>query len=149
MRTVPWVLLASACAGSSPPDDLARADVVGVRSLGGSDGAVQLAVSVRSDETVCGRYADWWEVLDPDGALIFRRILDHSHPDEQPFERDGGPVPIAADDGIVVRAHLLPVGYRGTAQQGSLSAGFEDVELPSGFAAGVEALEPQPEDCLF
>lgn len=51
---------------------------------------------MRSPDRDCGLYADWWEVVGEDGRLLYRRILMHSHPDEQPFTRPGGPVAIAA-----------------------------------------------------
>ncbi len=122
--------------------------MVGVRVEGEAEAAT-VYVTIRSDETGCDRYADWWEVLDPDGALLYRRILAHSHPDDQPFERSGGPVPISDRDEIVVRAHLAPGGYVGDLMAGTAAAGFAVVEREDGWAEAVEDLPPQPEDCLF
>ncbi|MCB0054175.1 MAG: hypothetical protein KDE24_32035, partial [Caldilinea sp.] len=67
------------------------ADVFGV-TVRGDDGAYQFSVEIASPDTGCNQYADWWEVLDSDGNLLYRRILTHSHVDEQPFIRSGGPV---------------------------------------------------------
>lgn len=33
------------------------------------------AVTVKSPDTGCDRYADWWEVITPEGELIYRRVL--------------------------------------------------------------------------
>jgi hypothetical protein len=118
-------------------------------SVTGDEGAYTLFATVLSDETGCDQYADWWEVLTPEGALIFRRILNHSHPDEQPFTRDGGPVPIAGDQEVVVRAHLHPLGFGSTAVAGSVSGGFSPAELEGGFAAHLEMEPPLPEDCWW
>lgn len=147
------------CAGATPqaevpdgqPDDGAApaADVLAV-AASGEAGAYDFDVTVQSDETGCDRYADWWEVLGADGTLIFRRILDHSHPDEQPFTRGGGPVAVDADQSLVVRAHLHPTGYGGAVMSGSVASGFQAAATPdTGFGAGVAALPPQPEACLF
>ena len=118
-------------------------------SVTGEEGAYSFAVTLRSPDTGCERYADWWEVLSEDGALLYRRILNHSHPDEQPFTRDGGPVPVRADQTVWVRAHLHPLGYGGAALKGSVSAGFSAGTPPESFASGVETASPQPQGCLF
>lgn len=135
---------------TTPPGtaDAPAADVVSV-SVTGDAGAYTFAVGVRSDETGCDRYADWWELVTPEGALVYRRILDHSHPDEQPFVRTGGPVAVAADDPLVVRAHLAPGGFVGAAMRGTAAQGFAPITLESGFAADLEAMPPQPAACLF
>ena len=124
------------------------ADVVSVEVTGDS-GAYRFHVGVRSPDTGCDRYADWWEVIGEDGALIYRRVLLHSHVGEQPFERSGGPVPIEADAVVYVRAHMHPGGYGGAAFRGSVRAGFELAELPAGFVAGLAEEEPLPEGCAF
>ena len=59
-------------------------------SVSGDPGRYQFAVTIRSDETGCDQYADWWEVVSESGDLLYRRILAHSHVDEQPFARSGG-----------------------------------------------------------
>lgn len=136
------------------PDTRPRADAVSV-DVSGSPGAYTFSVGIRSDETGCERYADWWEVLRPDGALVYRRILGHSHVDEQPFIRSGGPIPVRADDEVLVRAHLRPNGveapgvYRGAALRGTASGGFEATELEPGFASELETAAPQPGSCAF
>ena len=80
------------------------ADVIGVQ-VSGAPGAYQFNVTIKSPDTGCQQYADWWEVVSEDGRLLYRRVLLHSHVDEQPFTRSGGPVPIQADTVVWVRAH--------------------------------------------
>lgn len=136
---------------TAPPEAttiLLAADVTAV-SASGSDGAYQFSVTVASPDTGCEQYADWWEVLSEDGRLLYRRVLLHSHVDEQPFTRSGGPVPVTADTVVVVRAHMSNGGYGGAAFTGSVDRGFEAVEPGAGFAPDVEALPPQPEGCAF
>ncbi len=131
---------------SAPTQTLA--DVVSV-SATGSDGAYELLVGVRSPDTGCTLYADWWEVVSEDGALLYRRILNHSHPDEQPFERSGGPVPIQSDTVVWVRAHMAPGGYGGQALRGTVTGGFSAATPEAGFGATLETADPQPEGCAF
>jgi len=124
------------------------ADVVDV-STRGEPGDYAFEVTVKSPDTGCDQYADWWEVLSTDGELLYRRILAHSHVNEQPFTRSGGPVAIDADEAVIVRAHMNPTGYGGQAMRGSVDEGFQPVELPVDFAADVEDQEPQPSGCAF
>ncbi|MCB9741339.1 MAG: hypothetical protein H6740_01820 [Alphaproteobacteria bacterium] len=108
-----------------------------------------LLVTVSSPDTGCGCYADWWEVLDAEGALLYRRVLAHSHVEGQPFTRGGGPVEAAPDQVLWVRAHMAPGGYGGQAFTGTLAGGFAAGALPAGFAAGLESAAPQPDGCAF
>ncbi|MFB6286013.1 MAG: discoidin domain-containing protein [Candidatus Bipolaricaulia bacterium] len=124
------------------------ADVVDV-STRGEPGDYTFEVTVKSPDTGCDQYADWWEVLSTDGELLHRRILAHSHVNEQPFTRSGGPVAIDADETVIVRAHMNPTGYGGQAMRGSVDEGFQTAELPADFAADVEDEEPQPSGCAF
>lgn len=124
------------------------ADVISVE-VTGQEGAYQFVVGIASPDEGCSQYADWWEVLDEEGNLLYRRILAHSHVSEQPFVRSGGPMEIAPDTVVWVRAHMDPGGYGGTAFTGSVASGFEQVELSSDFAAEVETMEPQPSGCAF
>ncbi|MEM1415591.1 MAG: hypothetical protein AAGH15_11850 [Myxococcota bacterium] len=147
---------AAADPGDASPDAAAgpTASVTALR-VTGSPGAYTFAVTVASDETGCERYADWWEVVREDGSLAYRRILAHSHPSEQPFTRSGGPVPVAADETVVVRAHLRPEGvdapgvYRGATLRGSVAAGFAPFDAPPSFGAALETAAPQPNGCAF
>jgi len=115
----------------------------------GSPGAYQFAVEVSSPDTGCEQYADWWEVISEDGQLLYRRILLHSHVDEQPFVRSGGPVDIGADTLVYVRAHMNTSGYGGQVVKGTVQDRFMPVEVGASFGADLERVPPQPEDCAF
>ncbi len=151
-----WFLLA--CGPPAPlapdpstvatPPGTQLADVVSVR-VGGSEGAYEFDVGVRSPDLDCTRYANWWEVIRPDGSLVYRRVLNHSHADEQPFIRDGGPIAVSASEQLIVRAHLHPNGYGGAALVGSALAGFTPDTVALGFAASLARSEPQPTECWF
>src|SRR5262252_1297487 len=75
----------SSASGAADSKD-ALAHVVQVQ-VSGNAGAFSFSVTVRSPDSGCARYADWWEVVSTDGKLLHRRILMHSHVDEQPFTR--------------------------------------------------------------
>jgi hypothetical protein len=129
-----------------PADQLA--DVVSVATSGDAE-SYSFIVEVASPDEGCHRFADWWEVLSEDGDLIYRRILLHSHVNEQPFTRSGGPVNISLDEVVLVRAHMSTGGYGGRAMRGSPGAGFETIELESEAFNEVEREPPQPADCDF
>jgi hypothetical protein len=162
---------AAGTAGSEPAGDsgaggaagaavvLPYAHVVAV-SASGSDQSYQFSVSVESADIDCTQFANWWEVLGEDGTLLYRRILEHSHTDENgtsdadkpgnTFTRPGGPVAVGADTVVIVRAHMSTGGYNGRAMRGSPSGGFADApNITSEFAADVEGDDPQPDGCDF
>ena len=155
MRVAPLLILTliltvPACSAQqddeAAPSDEEHADVTAVE-VSGNAGDYTFAVTVESPDTGCGQYANWWEVVSPDGdELIYRRILAHSHTDEQPFTRSGGPVPIASDSTVVVRAHMNTVGYGGQALQGTPAGGFSAVDLPGDFGDDIDEASP---DCAF
>ena len=129
-------------------------------SVSGEPENYTYAVTVESADIDCSQYADWWEVLDPNGSLIYRRILEHSHTDENgttdadafgnTFTRSGGPVVVAARDVVIVRAHMSVGGYNGTVLIGTADEGFFYAKgFESGFATGVEDDPPLPAGCLF
>jgi len=124
------------------------ADVIAVQASG-SPGAYSFNVTVKSPDTGCQQYADWWEVLSEDGKLLYRRVLLHSHVGEQPFTRSGGPVPIQPDTVVWVRAHMNISGFGGAVQKGSVKGGFKPAVLDAGFAAGVAKQQPLPDGCAF
>jgi hypothetical protein len=140
--------LAAAAVTPTSPAATTLADVLSV-STSGAPGAYQFAVTVGSADAGCQLYADWWEVLAEDGRLLYRRVLLHSHVDEQPFTRSGGPVPIGLDTVVWVRAHMHPAGYGGTAMRGSARTGFRPAALPADFSASLAQQAPLPDGCDF
>ena len=133
----------------APTPSLRHADVLAVNATG-DPGAYTFAVTLHSPDTGCDNYADWWEVLDEDGTLLYRRILNHSHVDEQPFTRTGGPVPVQADQKVIVRGHVNTTGYGGRAMSGTVSSGFTyDPTIGADFASDVAQQDPQPTGCAF
>ncbi|MEL6342395.1 MAG: hypothetical protein AAFV53_04635 [Myxococcota bacterium] len=144
-----WTLIG--CTRQTPlaPTKSGLADVTAV-TASGSDGDWTFSVTLQSPETGCDRYADWWEVLTEDGALAYRRVLAHSHPNEQPFTRSGGSVPVGGDQVVIVRGHMAPGGYGGKAMRGTVNGGFiVDADLPADFAIDVETQPPLPSGCAF
>lgn len=121
-------------------------DVMAVE-VSGDPEKYTFTVTLKSPDTGCDQYADWWEILTPDGDLIFRRILSHSHVNEQPFSRSGGPVTIHMDQVVFVRAHMNNSGYGGQAMTGSTSGGFKIAPL-SGYEE-LSTQEPLPANCDF
>ncbi len=107
------------------------------------------AVTVNSSDTGCDNYANWWEVVTPEGKLIYRRVLLHSHVDEQPFQRTGGVVEIEPEQEVIVRVHLSPGGYSNFAQEGTVTSGFTAIALADDFAEDLAFLEPLPQGCAF
>ena len=130
-----------------PPPSIA-ADVLSV-SASGSSGAYTFAVTLRSPDTGCEQYADWWEVLTPQGSLIYRRILVHSHVDEQPFTRSGGPVEVDDTTEVVVRAHMNEAGYGGVALRGSIGAELSPDPSLTELAPELAGAAPLPTGCAF
>lgn len=142
---------------AAPPAAYANVTAVTVT---GPAGALTFGVSVSSADVDCSQFADWWEVLGTDGALLYRRVLTHSHTDENgttdvgapgnTFTRDGGPIAIETSTTVLVRAHMNRGGYRGQVLRGSADGGFAPAtDLPLGFASDVERLAPQPTGCSF
>lgn len=115
----------------------------------GQDNSYTFAVTVNSPDTGCDRYADWWEVITLEGELIYRRVLLHSHVDEQPFKRTGRAVEIESQQDVIVRVHMSPDGYSPLAQKGTVESGFIATTLPEEFAPNLESVEPLPQNCAF
>lgn len=146
----------SATTDVATPDDVPdageatapQADVVQV-SASGEGRSYRLSVTLESPDTGCEQYADWWEVITLEGDLVYRRILAHSHVDEQPFTRSGGPVSVAADQAVIVRAHMSNGGYGGQVMRGSVAEGFSADMLEASFAEGVAERAPRPDGCAF
>ena len=108
-----------------------------------------LNVTIKSPDTGCDQYADWWEVFNSDGILIYRRILGHSHVNEQPFTRSGGIVDVGPDDFIYVRAHMNNLGYGSLVFSGTLRNDLQPDTLDTSFAMDLETMAPLPDGCAF
>ena len=125
------------------------ASVVSVSSSGDA-GNYTFSVGISSPDTGCDQYANWWEVIREDGsALIYRRILGHSHVNEQPFVRSGGAVPITENELVIVRAHMNTSGYGTRVFKGSVVTGFVQDTLASDFASVLATQQPLPSNCAF
>lgn len=125
-----------------------KASIVSVSSSGEA-GNYTFSVGISSPDTGCAQYANWWEVITEDGTLIYRRILAHSHVNEQPFVRSGGTVSIAANQVVIVRAHMNTSGYSTTVYKGSVLNGFTEDTLAPDFANQLATQEPLPTSCAF
>ncbi len=117
--------------------------------VSGDANAYTFAVAIESPDTGCDQYADWWEVVDLDGNLVYRRILDHSHVTEQPFVRSGENIALAKNKEVYVRVHMNNSGYAIKAQKGSVEDGFQATELDVQFAMDLEKVAPLPDGCAF
>ena len=133
---------------STPQSTSAYADVLSV-NIAGNVGSYRFSVTIQSPDTGCDQYANWWEVISEEGELLHRRILLHSHVNEQPFSRSSGPVTVQADQALIVRAHMHPSGYGGQALKGTVAEGFSVVELADDFALALAQQEPLPTGCSF
>ncbi len=102
-------------AGAAPETARAgEADVVGVEALPEGSGRWRFHVTVAHGDTGWDHYADKWDVVAPDGAVLGTRVLVHPHETEQPFTRSLGGVQIPAGiDRVTLRAHDSEHGYGG------------------------------------
>lgn len=101
-RVWPAVISAVLCGAAVAGE----ADVVEVRTQRAASGTYSFHVTVRHGDTGWEHYADRWDVVTPDGAVIGSRVLLHPHEAEQPFTRSLSGV--AVPDGVgrvTLRAH--------------------------------------------
>lgn len=104
-------------------------------------------VTLSSPDTGCSQYADWWEILDIEEEIIYRRIFSHSHVTEQPFTRSGGPVRILANQLVYIRGHMNNNSFTSRVFAGTVNDGFQEVEYT--VSTNLEAQDPLPEGCDF
>jgi len=128
--------------------DSEKAAIVSV-STTGLESSYSFSVGISSKETGCNQYANWWEVITEDGDLLYRRILGHSHVNEQPFVRSGGPVDISANQTVIIRAHMNSSGYGTDVFKGSVADGFVKTTLADDFANELANQAPLPGNCAF
>ena len=131
---------------SSNPSNTAKANITAVTAQG-NESNYTFHVTIKSDETGCEQYADWWEILKADGTLVYRRILAHSHPDDQPFTRSGEPVKVTQNETLYIRAHMNKLGYVGDVFTGNVADGFTKAENLPNFSQNIDEQEPLPSGC--
>jgi len=129
-------------------DNSALAEVISVK-VNGKEQHYTFSVGIKSPDLGCKQYANWWEVVSPEGKLIYRRILGHSHVNEQPFIRSGGKVKITKDQIVIIRAHMNTSKFGVKVFKGSIKNGFESYILKNDFAIGLENRKPLPTGCAF
>lgn len=82
-----------------------EADVIKVEVVEASAGKYDFHVTVRHDDAGWDHYANVWQVIGPDGAMLDERVLLHPHDNEQPFTRSLMGVAIPGDvETVTVRA---------------------------------------------
>ncbi len=128
--------------------DSLLAEVIQV-NVSGTEDNYQFSVTIRSPDLGCEQYANWWEVVTPGGALLYRRVLGHSHVTEQPFTRSGGPVKIKSQDSVFIRAHMHPHGYGTQAMTGTVLNGWKEIQVDTSFGSDLANQEPLPGPCPF
>ena len=160
MKSLSFLLFAfwCCCCSTDKEKDLASAGLnesnlsmaqVSKISVSGSENAYSFSVTVESPDTGCDQYADWWEIIDLDGNLIYRRVLTHSHATEQPFTRTGSNINLEKNTEVYVRAHMNTSGYGAKVQKGSVENGFTAAELDIEFAKELQNKNPLPNGCEF
>ncbi len=153
---LPLILYSTGCKEDSEvdanidldPNTNTEAEIVSV-DFSGNENAYTFRVGIKSPDTGCNQYADWWEIISEDGELVYRRILAHSHVNEQPFIRSGGPVPIAQNQTVYIRGHMNTVGYGTKVYKGSVANGFKENTVDKDFAIELAQVAPLPTGCAF
>ena len=95
-----------------------EADVMEVSVRQSGDGTYAFSVTVKHGDTGWDHYANRWQVIGPDGAVLGERVLLHPHENEQPF--------IRSLSGIVIPEGIEEV----TVRAGDSVHDFGRVEFP-------------------
>ena len=156
-----WIMISATACGeneedtteadiSAPETEVNGSAAISNVTVIGEENRYTFNVTIKSPDLGCNQYADWWEVLTEDGdTLIYRRILAHSHVDEQPFTRSGGAVKITKDQIVYVRAHMNTNGYGTVVYKGNVTDGFNQDTVATEFGVALETMEPLPSGCAF
>ena len=98
-----------------------EADVVAVRAEKQGPERWSFTVTVAHADKGWDHYADRFEILGPDGAVLGTRILAHPHADEQPFTRSLGNVWVPGHiRAVTVRAGDKVHGFGGKTKEVAL-----------------------------
>jgi len=125
-----------------------EANIVKVTTTKSQD-SYRFNITIKSLETGCKQYCDWWEVINSKGELLYRRVLFHSHPGEQPFTRSGGSIKLDINEKVYIRAHMNKFSYSGNVFEGSISSGFNESKNVPTFSNKIESTKPLPNGCAF
>ncbi len=91
-----------------------EADVVEVKVARMPSGTYSFDVTVRHADEGWDHYANKWDIIDTDGAILGTRVLYHPHVNEQPFTRGLNDMKISPGiDRVTIRAHDSRHGYGG------------------------------------
>ncbi len=115
---IPAVLLAVLAPGMV---GAGKPDVVFVEIRQDDAETWKFTVTVRHEDRDPDHWADWWRVRTLDGRELGRRVLLHSHVDEQPFTRDERIRIPRGVHTVVVEAHDKVHGLGGAAVTVDLS----------------------------
>jgi hypothetical protein len=110
--------------------DLDYAQVEFVRATGDGNGNWRFDVTVRHNDQGWDHYADLWQVVDMQGAVLGERVLAHPHDTEQPFTRSQSGIKIPPETTrVTIRAKCNVHGFGGQEIMVDLTAttgvGFE------------------------
>ncbi|MEO1066529.1 MAG: hypothetical protein AAFW47_04035 [Pseudomonadota bacterium] len=94
--------LASATASTS---HAGGSDVIDVKVTAQGGDRWRFDVTVSHADTGWDHYANRWEVVGEDGAVLGTRVLAHPHVEEQPFTRSGTYEIPAGVDEVVIRSN--------------------------------------------
>lgn len=91
-----------------------EADVVSVKIVTSGERTYRFDVTLYHDDTGWDHFADKWEIMTLEGAVLGTRNLLHPHVSEQPFTRSLSGIRIPIDiKQVTVRAHDSVHAYGG------------------------------------
>ncbi len=112
-KATKWMVVGLLLLGGTPAF-AGEADVIAAKAMPEGEGTWRFQVTIRHDDAGWDHYADAYEILDPEGGLLGRRVLLHPHVDEQPFTRSISGVRIPEDlKRVRIRAHDKVHGWGG------------------------------------
>ena len=86
--------------------DAGEVTVVDAKAFKSRDNTYRFDVTLRHGDQGWKHYADNWEVLTVNGAVLGKRVLLHPHVNEQPFTRSLGGVRIPQGiKEVIIRGH--------------------------------------------
>ena len=105
---------AATSAATSKKAGTARANVVGAAISRNLNGTYDIRVTIRSADTGHEQYCDRFEILEPNGNLLYLHRIESPHADKQPFSVTALGVKIPEDLAqVTIRARMKPGGASG------------------------------------